>query len=217
MAQWGNSDDAANSVIWAVSQLNKTANTDNQTELFGNVTSDVYFTGAKVGQFGVDSGEAAAMAGTATHAGWVLRTEGSGGRAGRVTYETLVAMGSIGDSGTADASDDTQIPDYRIVVRTQPSDASANSDLDETATFTIAAYTVPAGGTITYDWHYSDDDGDTWTSANGESGFYGDTTEELTVEANTVADGTLVRTMLSVSGGATTNTSSATLTVESAA
>jgi len=31
-----------------------------------------------------------------THAGWVLRTEGTGGRAGRVQYETLVAMGSLG-------------------------------------------------------------------------------------------------------------------------
>jgi hypothetical protein len=35
----------------------------------------------------------------AAHAGWVLRTVGTGGRAGRVQYETLVAMGSIsGDS-----------------------------------------------------------------------------------------------------------------------
>jgi hypothetical protein len=30
MAQWGNTDDAANSVLWAVSQLNKPANTANQ-------------------------------------------------------------------------------------------------------------------------------------------------------------------------------------------
>jgi hypothetical protein len=37
-----------------------------------------------------------------THAGWVLRKSGTGGRAGRVTYETLVAMGTIQgtDSGT---------------------------------------------------------------------------------------------------------------------
>jgi hypothetical protein len=42
-----------------------------------------------------------------THAGWVVRTEGSGGRAGRVQYETLVAMGSL----TSDASDDTVLPD----------------------------------------------------------------------------------------------------------
>ena len=54
-----------------------------------------------------------------THAGWVLRTEGQGGRAGRVQYETLVAMGSLGAQtaayGTAatvaDASDDTILPE----------------------------------------------------------------------------------------------------------
>ena len=39
-------------------------------------------------------------------AGWNLRKEGSGGRAGRVQYECLVAMGSI--SGGTD-SDDTQL------------------------------------------------------------------------------------------------------------
>jgi len=37
----------------------------------------------------------------AAHSGWVLRTVGQGGRAGRVTYETLVAMGSM----TGDAED----------------------------------------------------------------------------------------------------------------
>jgi hypothetical protein len=40
------------------------------------------------------------------HAGWVLRTVGTGGRAGRVQYETLVAMGSM----TGD-SDDTVFKD----------------------------------------------------------------------------------------------------------
>ena len=48
------------------------------------------------------STEAAAV----SHAGWVVRTEGSGGRAGRVQYETLVAMSSI----TGDA-EDTEFPD----------------------------------------------------------------------------------------------------------
>lgn len=41
------------------------------------------------------------------HAGWVKKTVGTGGRAGRVQYETLVASGSI----TADAADDTSFPD----------------------------------------------------------------------------------------------------------
>jgi hypothetical protein len=44
---------------------------------------------------------------SATHAGWVQRTVGTGGRAGRVQTETLVAMGSM----SSDASDDTVLPD----------------------------------------------------------------------------------------------------------
>ena len=40
-------------------------------------------------------------------AGWNIRTEGSGGRAGRVQYECLVAMRNI----TGDGSDDTVLPD----------------------------------------------------------------------------------------------------------
>jgi len=38
------------------------------------------------------------------HAGWVIRTVGTGGRAGRITHETLVAMGSMNNSD-ADAED----------------------------------------------------------------------------------------------------------------
>ena len=41
------------------------------------------------------------------HAGWVVRTVGTGGRAGRVQYETLVAMGTI----TSDGTDDSVLPD----------------------------------------------------------------------------------------------------------
>lgn len=40
--------------------------------------------------------------------GWVLRTEGTGGRAGRVQYETLVAGRSL---ITGDAADDIEFPD----------------------------------------------------------------------------------------------------------
>ena len=42
-----------------------------------------------------------------THSGWVRRTVGTGGRAGRVFYETLVASGSI----SGDQADDVQFPD----------------------------------------------------------------------------------------------------------
>ena len=60
-------------------------------------------TGETATAVAVLSGEKGGIA----HAGWVVRTLGTGGRAGRVQYETLVAMGSM----TSDASDDTRIPD----------------------------------------------------------------------------------------------------------
>jgi hypothetical protein len=41
------------------------------------------------------------------HAGWVKRTACSGGRSGRIHYETLVAMSSI----SGDAGDDSQLAD----------------------------------------------------------------------------------------------------------
>lgn len=117
MAQWGNTDDSANSVIWANTTLNVALN---QTELFGNTTVSAVIANAQVGVFGISAAEMA-FANTAdtetdnvTHAGWVIRTEGRGGRAGRVQYETLVAMSSItGDAGriAGDPSDDTVAPE----------------------------------------------------------------------------------------------------------
>ena len=55
--------------------------------------------------FGVDTTEAGVTPQIAA-AGWVLQTTGSGGRSGRVSYETLVAMRSI-----AGDAEDTAFPD----------------------------------------------------------------------------------------------------------
>ena len=56
--------------------------------------------------YGVDVLEAQSKPGV-VHPGWVRRTEGTGGRAGRVFQETLVAMGSM----SGDNSDDRKYPD----------------------------------------------------------------------------------------------------------
>ncbi len=63
-------------------------------------------TAEKANTYGVDTTEQAVASPRPTHVGWVLRTEGSGGRAGRVQQETLVAMGSM----TGDA-EDVKYPD----------------------------------------------------------------------------------------------------------
>jgi hypothetical protein len=68
--------------------------------------SPAYILGTdKASIYGVDTTEAAVTR-QITHAGWVQQTTGSGGRSGRVQYETLVAMSTI--SGDAE---DTAFPD----------------------------------------------------------------------------------------------------------
>ena len=62
--------------------------------------------------YGVSTSEMSANSGVGeshavTHAGWTKRTAGTGGRAGRVHYETLVAGSSI----TGDSVDDTKLPE----------------------------------------------------------------------------------------------------------
>lgn len=93
MAQWGNTDDAANSVLWAVSQVNKTANTDNQTNLFGNTTADAFVTGATVGQFGLDATEIAVT--NASVVSYTLTFAGSG-------YSANATV-TVGGNATANA------------------------------------------------------------------------------------------------------------------
>jgi len=82
MAQWGNTDDAANSVLWATARVNLPANTTNQTALFGNTTVDAFLNNGvavnrAIGQFGLDSTEVR-VTGNSAVAQYVIVTGGSG-------------------------------------------------------------------------------------------------------------------------------------------
>lgn len=94
MAQWGNTDDAANSVLWAASQLNKPANTTNQTNLFGNTTQDAFVTGNIVGQFAVDTTEMGVSNNSVVQ--YVLTSNGSG-------YSANATV-TVGGNATANAT-----------------------------------------------------------------------------------------------------------------
>ena len=202
MALWGSKDAASNSTIFAASQVKVTPNTANRDALFGNTTANAYIAGVTVGQFGVDANEVTAGRGAVSHTGWVLRTVGQGGRAGRVMTEVLVAGGITTDA------EDTVYPDYVINIITQPSNATANSTANEQATFTVVASTSPAGGVLSYQWVYANGD------ALGVSGYSGDTTAALTVDANTVSNGESYKVSVSTTGGAANVVSSnATITI----
>ena len=77
MAQWGNTDDAANSVLWATAAVNLTPNTTNQTNLFGNTTVGAFVAGEAVGQFGLDATEIR-VSGNAAVQQYIITNAGSG-------------------------------------------------------------------------------------------------------------------------------------------
>ena len=78
MAQWGNTDDAANSVLWATGAVNLTPNSVNQAALFGNTTIGAFVAGEAVGQFGLDVNEVSLAVANVAVAQYVITSGGSG-------------------------------------------------------------------------------------------------------------------------------------------
>ena len=108
MALWGNTDTASNSCIFAAAQFNKTPNTSNQTDLFGNTTLDSFVTGMKVGQFGIDSTEIGVSNGAVVS--YTVTSPGSGYSANAVVTVTIagaanvtVANSTVNNSGKVSA------------------------------------------------------------------------------------------------------------------
>ena len=95
MSSWANKDRYQDAPLWALARVNKAPVSSNMGaaasgKLFNNATADNLISGVTVGLFNIASGEVF----SGCHQGWVLKTTGSGGRATRVTGETLVCMTS---------------------------------------------------------------------------------------------------------------------------
>ena len=93
MSSWAKTDAFGSAPLWALAQVNKAPVSTNMGpagsgKLFNNATPNNLITGVTVGLFNIASGEVF----SGCHQGWVLKTTGSGGRATRVTGETLVCM-----------------------------------------------------------------------------------------------------------------------------
>lgn len=183
MPLWKNTDAAASAPQYIVDVI--TGNTGVQA-----------FEATPVGTWGVDTTEARAK-NVNGHAGWVLRTVGSGGRAGRVQEETLVAMGSM----TGD-SEDVVYPDAVLAITSQPTNRSIIAGGGNTATFTVVATSTP-DATITYQWQYNN--GSSWgnvannTPAN--TTYSGATAASLVVTPTTTeANNALYRVTVSSTG-----------------
>lgn len=201
MPLWGNKDNAANSSIAGVSYINRTWTAANQTALYGNTRIGQFVTNTSIGQFAVDTNEVRAN-GRIPHSGWVVRREGTGLRAGRVTYEVLVATGSI----ATDGSDDTNFPDFTLRITTQPTSANGAGNVN----LTVAATSTPSGATLAYAWQRNPGSG--WVSVANTAGIYFNATS-ATLKANaTVATGNTFRVTVSATGANSVISSNASVT-----
>lgn len=190
MPLWKNTDAAASAPQFTVDTI--TGNTGVQA-----------FEATPVGTWGVDTTEARAK-NVNGHAGWVLRTVGSGGRSGRIIEETLVAMGSM----TGD-SEDTVYPDAVLSIASQPTNRSIIAGGGNTATFTVGVTSTP-DATITYQWQYNN--GTSWGNvANGtpaNTTYTGATSASLVVLPTTTEANNALYRVTASSAGATSVTSS---------
>lgn len=110
MSQWGKSDAASNSVLWAPTSVKLAPNTTNRDNLYGNTTADAFITNQTVGMFAIDTSESlgeanvVSVAVTAAGSGFTVRptvTFSGGGGTGAAANTTakLVAV-AIGDAGS---------------------------------------------------------------------------------------------------------------------
>jgi len=177
MSSWGKEDGAYDAPLWAATQVNVRPTQDNANNLYQNTTQDYWevdlpnggkrLANVTVGLFGVDSAEeqVAENAGLKpAHSGWVLRTVGAGGRAGRVTQEVLVALSTVTTDNT---SDNAQFPNATITV-SQPvalQSVTANASGSNTVTLSVSGTTVvPAGAVLSYQWQVNNNTGGTWVN-----------------------------------------------------
>lgn len=195
MALWGKNDQANNVPKFAGALVNKTPNTANATELYGNTTA--------TGIVAIDASEIAAGGGVVAHTGWVLRTVGTGRRAGRVQTEVLVAGSIVGDNA-GDGQDQ-----YTISISIQPGSKSVNTGL--ATTFSVGAVTIPSGGSVTYQWQANTGAG---FSNLSNAGVYSNVaTSTLSISNVGGLNAVQYRVNLAASGASNVTSSAAVLTV----
>jgi hypothetical protein len=227
MSSWGNNDNAANAPYWAVNSSithgtwvannAATPTAANVALLYANTTSNAYITGETIGLFGIDAQEIQAQGhGMGAHAGWNLTTTGSGGRAGRVQTETLVALANLTGDGDAQTYANVSI------TLTNPSSASgyASSTNANSITFSTTVTELGNQSGVTYQWQINNNTGGTWVNvANNvvsNTYFTGGTTNTLNLIAKSpVANGYVLRVIATANNDSavTATTANATVTI----
>ena len=178
MSSWGNNNDSANVPFWSTMNdgIELAPTSANAALLFANTTANAFVTGETIGVFGVSPAQADVAQ---VHTGWVMQVVGSGGRAGRVQNEVLVATSSM--TGETPSS---SFPNTAITITSQPVSASAVHGVGNVVTFSVTASSSNPAAPLNYYWRFNDGVSG-WANTAGNTIFSGSTTTTLTANATT--------------------------------
>jgi hypothetical protein len=145
MPLFGNKDLPNNMPNYVTKQFKKEQTANNKMSIYGNATSNAFVGGQTVGVFAADVDEVGTNPEIASQ-GWVLKTVGSGGRAGRVHYETLVATHITTQYANS------SLVKYSITIDTQPTSRAKN--VADYTTVSVVAHETPSASPsiLTYQW-----------------------------------------------------------------
>ena len=204
-----NYDNSANVPLWAAATVNLKPDSANAISMFGNTTANAFITGQTIGIFGVNADEASASHSPAT--GWIKRVVGSGGRAGRVTQEVLIALsGMLGDN------ENVVYPNALITITSQPANGSAKPGAGNTITYSVVANSSNTAAPLNYYWQFNN--GSVWANTATQSSlFTNNNTATLTAIATLNTSNTYkVRAIINVdgtTGAAAVTSANATITI----
>jgi len=168
--------------------------------------------------FGVDRVEIGVQEnkdrGVSTHTGWTsYKTYTTSQGVVRHKVETLVAMSKnfasnttgalFGTDAGVDASDDTVVADYQILINTQPVDDTASAG--NAVSYFVVSSTSPAGQSLSYQWYEDNTVGIAAVTDGGD--FSGATTNTLTIANVSNVDGYSYYVVVSGTSGADSVTS----------
>lgn len=142
MSQWGKSDAASNSVIWAPTQVNKAPTRTNANTLYGNTTPDAFITGTTKGVFAVDPTEARVGAGGVAEI--TITSAGSG-------YAANAAVTITGGGGASATANATANGTGRISIVNITAAGSSYETNPTVAIAAPAAITFNSDGDLTHD------------------------------------------------------------------
>lgn len=203
MPLWRMNDTASNSAIFGVGWFKKKISRTNANVFYSNTTASAYKGGKNmtVSEIAVTANTAralrAAHVARAPATGWVIKKVGTGGRANRTQYETIVAGRLKGPSVSA--------PNYGLVFLTPPANVSINAaSAANVANFTVTANSVPTGATLSYYWQYQVN-ATAYSNVTANATYANVTGSILVVNSNNAANATVLRAVIASANNVAAN------------